>query len=151
MNIVIKEIQLNQIDIIKGLWEQLNALHLEDSRFFKDHYSNFTFEQRSKNFAKKNRYNILINVIYNNETPIGYCICTKIKGTGEIDSLFIEDQYRRSGYGRILVKKSLEWFKQHNCNQVEVSVAEGHESVLKFYQKFEFYPRKTILSLRETL
>ncbi|OHD12126.1 MAG: hypothetical protein A2086_10825 [Spirochaetes bacterium GWD1_27_9] len=138
----------NQINKIKSLWNKLNELHLKDSHYFKDHYKEFTFEERCKKFNEIDDNNIRIELITDNEIIVGYCISTIDKSTGEIDSLFIEENYRKYGYGGQLVENSISWLKSKNCNKIMVAVAEGHESVFGFYQKYSFYPRMTYLQMR---
>ena len=84
-----------------------------------------------------------------NDTPVGYCISTVNHTVGEIDSLFVEEDYRRHGYGGMLVDHSLSWMKRKGCTTIRVAVADGHESVFGFYQQFGFYPRLTYLQLKE--
>jgi len=151
MNCIFIQIDKSQISIIKPLWEKLNILHLNNSHYFKEYYSNLTFEKRCEKFNKLDNCNVFIEIIKNeiNSIPIGYCVSTKGKSVGEIDSLFIEEEYRKYGYGQKLVENSLKWFKENNCNKIMVAVAEGHESVFRFYEKFGFYPKMTYLQLKE--
>jgi GNAT superfamily N-acetyltransferase len=141
----------NQINRIKSLWNKLNEMHLKDSHYFKDHYKKFTFEERCKKFDEIEDNNIRIELIIDaNEVIVGYCISTIDKSMGEIDSLFfIEENYRKYGYGSQLVENSINWLKSRNCNKIMVAVAEGHESVFGFYQKFGFYPRMTYLQMKD--
>ncbi|MBN2626165.1 MAG: GNAT family N-acetyltransferase [Spirochaetales bacterium] len=145
----IKAVDKSEIHIIKPLWEKLNEIHQEDSIHFKDHFANFTFEKRCKDLVAKNSEDIQINVLYDEERPVGYCISTVKGNRGEIESLFIEKQYRKLGYGDDLVERGISWLKSNNCERIEVSVASGHESVFGFYKKFGFYPSMTTLRLKE--
>ncbi len=142
-------VEKNRIYKIKDLWEQLNEIHLRDSHFFKDHYETFTFENRCRKFEDIPEDHIRIEIIEDRDRVIGYCISTMEKGIGEIDSLFIEKEYRKSGYGSKLVENSVSWLKTGGCERIVVPIAEGHESVFGFYQKFRFYPRMTYLQMIE--
>lgn len=148
VNCEILVIGKKQINSIKTLWEKLNEIHLKDSTHFKDHYRYFTFEERCEKFDEIKNSNIRIEVIIDNNKTVGYCISTIEKNTGEIDSLFIEQEYRKFGFGRQLVENSIKWLKANECKKIMVSVAEGHESVFDFYRKFEFYQRMTYLQLK---
>ncbi len=149
MNCEFKVIEKIKIGEIKALWEKLNEIHLKDSKFFKGHYKSFTFEKRCEKFDELDSGNIRIELIVNNNTPVGYCISTIEKNVGEIDSLFIDQEYRKYGYGGKLVENSINWLKANNCTKIMVAVAEGHESVFKFYSKYGFFPRITYLQLKE--
>ena len=149
MNLRIETIKSDQIDIIKNLWEQLNTLQLQKSKFFKEHFKTYTFEEKCRNFPEKTSNEIQIDVIYDNKKAVGYCISIISNKTGEIDSLFIAEEYRKYGYGKIIVEKSIRWFEMNNCEIIHVSVSEGNESVFDFYENFGFYPRFTYLTLRK--
>ncbi|HOJ64489.1 MAG TPA: GNAT family N-acetyltransferase [Spirochaetota bacterium] len=149
MIINFKIIGKNQLNMIKELWEKLNKIHLTDSKYFKDHYEKFTFEKRCEKFNLIDDNKIRIEVIENQRKFIGYCISTIENDNGEIDSLFVEDKYRKSGYGSQLLENAVKWLKYNNCKKIMVSVAEGHESVIEFYMKHKFYPRLTYLYLKE--
>jgi len=136
---------------IRPLWEQLNQIHLTESSSFKEHYRGFTFEKRCEKFRSLPAEDIFIEGMYtpDSDTLVGYCIATAEKETGEIDSLYIEVPYRGSGYGSQLVTDCVEWLKNKGCTTIRVAVAQGHETVFPFYQKNGFYPRMTILQLKE--
>jgi len=151
LNLRIETIKPNQIDLIKNLWEQLNDHHLQNSNFFKEHFKTYSFKDKCKDFPGKPSNEILINVIYNDKQIVGYCISTIKNRVGEIDSLFIDDEYRKYGCGKIIVEKSIHWFEMNNCEKIHLSVAEGNESVFGFYKQFGFYPRFTTLILRKPL
>lgn len=142
----IKEINKSEIHIIKGLWEKLNKIHLHDSIHFKDHFETFTFEKRCKKLISKDSNNIKIDVLFNEQLPVGYCISTIDDETGEIESLYVEEQFRKLGYGSKLVEQGIFWLEANQCKNIDVSVAAGHESVFNFYKRFGFQPR--MISLR---
>jgi ribosomal protein S18 acetylase RimI-like enzyme len=149
LNLEIETIELSQISRIKNLWERLNKVHLEDSTYFKDHYANLSFDERCENFSTKSSNEIQIDLLADNDKTVGYCISTINNNIGEIDSLFIADKYRKSGYGKRLVERCMDCFGLNNCEKIQVSVAEGHESVFGFYEQFGFYPRLTYLMQRK--
>jgi ribosomal protein S18 acetylase RimI-like enzyme len=149
MNCTFSLLNKNQIHNIQELWEKLNETHLIDSIHFKDHYKSFTFNQRCDKFNHIPEDNIRIEILQDKDIYVGYCISTIDNITGEIDSLFIEPNYRKYGFGSELVKNSMNWFKINKCRKIIVAVAAGHESVFAFYQKFNFYPRTTYLELKE--
>jgi diamine N-acetyltransferase len=149
MIIKFSTINKNQLNLIKQLWEKLNIIHLNDSKYFKDHYETFTFEKRCEKFNLIDDNNIRIEIIEDQGEILGYCISTIENDNGEIDSIFVEDGYRKYGYGGQLLENGIKWLKYNNCKQIVVSVAEGHESVFEFYKKHNFYPRLTYLYLKD--
>lgn len=136
------------LDLVKPLWEKLNKHHENNSNFFPEKYKKQTFETRKGKFLSDNNLDILIDLIKDNDKNIyiGYCISTiNREMMGEIDSLFIEKEYREFGLGDSLMKRALSWLDRKNVKTKTIAVAEGNESVLEFYKKYGFYKRRMIL------
>ena len=149
MNYTFRIIEKNEILIIKELWKKLNEIHLKNSHYFKEHYETFTFEKRCEKFDMINSENIRIEIIEDDKTTIGYCISTIQKSTGEIDSIYVKEEYRGTGLGSSLIDHSLNWFHTKKCDKIIIAVAEGNESAYPFYKKFDFYPRLTYLQQKK--
>ena len=136
------------IDLIKPLWEGLNAHHLVRSPNFRGHYEQMTFEARKKDLLKKERLQIILAIMDRN--PVGYCICTiSSEGDGEIDSIYVEDGYRRSGIGEELMTRAIAWLDAGGAKKKIVAVAAGNEAAIPFYESFGFVPRMTVLQMTE--
>ena len=135
----IKAINRDQIDTIKALWDALNAHHLLMSRDFKPFYKSFTFEKGIETLRKRDR--LIIYVAYEGNEPIGYCIASVDDMVGEIDSIYIQKQYRRAGIGSELITQTLQWFEDQECETICVGIAQGNETALDFYRKFSFVER----------
>lgn len=150
MDFVFRDINVDELDLIKSLWEKLNQLHMQDSIYFKEHYKTNTFEKRCKKFWQKDKKDIKIEIVEDEDAVIiGYCISTLEKAKGEIESLFIEEKFRKNRLGNMLISNAIKWLKERRCNTILVSVADGHEDVFDFYMKNGFYPRLTYLELKE--
>ena len=141
------ELGPESIDLIKPLWEQLNQHHLIRSPDFRQHYEQMTFEARKTDLLKKERLCIILAL--SDRARIGYCVCTIAGETGEIDSIFVEDTYRRSGIGEQLMNRALAWLKAGGAKKKIVGVAAGNETAIPFYESFGFLPRMTVLQLVE--
>jgi diamine N-acetyltransferase len=128
---------------IKPFWEKLNGMHRLESVYFKDFFEVFSFEKRISKFKETPDQRLRIEVARTLDgVCAGYCIATISPGqVGEIDSLFIEENYRGMGAGDALVRRGLEWMESRRCRRIVVGVACGHESVLPYYRRFGFYPR----------
>ena len=72
-----------------------------------------TFELRKKELLEKSSNGITrIDIAKNGNTGvlIGYCVSiVSEKKEGEIESIFIEKDYRRHGIGDDFMKKALDW------------------------------------------
>jgi ribosomal protein S18 acetylase RimI-like enzyme len=142
------ELGPESIDLIRPLWEQLNEHHLVRSRDFRGHYEQMTFEARKNDLLKKEHLHIILAVM--DRTPIGYCVCTiSAEGDGEIDSIFVEDGYRRSGIGEELIRRAIAWLDACGAKKKIVAVAAGNEAAISFYESFGFVPRMTVLQMKE--
>lgn len=134
------------VDLVQPQWEKLNKYHEGKSTYFAKRYKNFTFEVRKEKFIKQNILSVNIDLIKASNKYIGYCITTiNNELTGEIDSLFISEEYRRLGLGDKLMTKALEWLDKNNAKEKLIGVAEGNENVLEFYKKYGFFKRMIIL------
>lgn len=84
-----------------------------------------------------------------NGLDVGYCISTIVETDfgriGEIESVFVESNYRNRGIGRNLMKSALEWMDDRKVDRKILGVVEGNEGVYEFYRRFGFYPKSTKL------
>ena len=148
MNICIVEKDISEIDLIKPLWEQLNTLHNDKSVFFKSEYENFTFENRLESIYKKAQEGIIkVDLLLDKKTGnhIGYCLSSIRDNLGEIESIFIEKEYRKLKLGDKLMKNTLDWFKSYSIKNIQINVAYANDEALPFYERYGFRVRGYIL------
>ncbi len=142
------------LDSISLLWEKLNELHRVRSPHFAGHFTRMTFNTRGKGLLQKTEKGFLrIDIAKDIETGnlIGYCITSVTEDKqGEIESIFVESDYRRQGIGNNLMKKALKWLDSMSISKRIIGVAIGNEEAIHFYAKYGFYPRVTILSSAKT-
>ena len=139
----------NDLDLIQPLWEKLNAHHLTVSKYFKESRAAFTFEMRKKHLMEKSYEGVLrIDLARDAVTKeyVGYCVTSVDKNKqGEIESIYVEKDYRLSGIGDGLMSRALAWLSDVTVKQTVLTVAEGNEGVFAFYRRHDFYPKTTIL------
>ena len=147
MTVTYELLEPGQIHLIEPLWEKLNILHRDDSLHFGDRYRAFTFGKRIEGLLSLPPGNLRIEtVVSESGQRVGYCLSSVDgDGVGELQSLFLEEEYRGRGIGARLTGESLAWMKSRNCRVMQVVVAGGHESVLPFYERFGFFVRRTVL------
>jgi GNAT superfamily N-acetyltransferase len=108
-----------------------------------------TFEIRKQNLLEKSGGGALrIDLARDADTGtlIGYCISTiSAKKQGEIESIYVEPDYRRSGIGDIFMKRALSWMDIMSVNRKILGVGAGNEEVFGFYSRYNFYPRVHVL------
>lgn len=138
------------IELTNDLWRKLTKHHAEKSRYFSETISRRTTEQRNRDLRDKyKRDDIRIDLAHDKATGklAGYCITTiDDNQEGEIQSIFIEDEYRRNGIGDTMMKKAIEWMDRRSVTRKIIAVAFGNEEVFPFYSRYGFYPRATILA-----
>lgn len=139
----------SELDMIKPLWEKLLEYHRDRSQYFSEYYASINFELRKQTLLEKSRDGaIRVDLAIDKERNqlIGYCVST-LSGEkqGEIESIYVEPEYRGSGVGDNLMRKALAWMDINQARKKILSVAQGNESVMGFYRRYKFYPRITIL------
>lgn len=137
------------LDEIRSLWEALNHHHYQVSDNFKAHFGSFTFEARKRVLhqkAKSGRLHLVLAVDRANMRTVGFCISrVEFSGHGEVESLYVLEDYRRGGLGDALMRNALTWMDEMGAHTKTVAVAIGNETTFRFYERFGFYPRKTML------
>jgi diamine N-acetyltransferase len=137
------------IDQVRDMWEELNRYHCECSEHFKEHYLNMTWQKRKLILLKKAISREICAYIAVDESTgrsIGYVISSvNSEKTGEVESIYVKTAYRRMGIGEDLMKSALKWMDQKGADSKQVEVSVGNESAWRFYKRFGFLPRKTLL------
>ncbi len=147
MNIEYSVTDEKGIDIVAPLWKKLNKYHGRLSQNFTSEYSSRTWEIRKKEFLSE-AAELRVDLACDSEFGelVGYCISSITEDSlGEIDSIFVESDYRHCGIGDRLVKNAINWMKNLSVNRIIVQVMIGNEEVHPFYKKYGFQPRVTIM------
>lgn len=136
------------LERIRPLWEELNAFHVDIGKAFSSDLAERSFDTR-KDELIRSAMKIHI-VIASEESDVGYCISTiNSDGMGEIDSLYIKEEYRCKGLGRKMVKLALQWLNDNNVQRKIVVVLEGNNAAIEFYRSLGFLPRNIELQCIE--
>ena len=138
-------LELNKKDIfqIRPMWEKLNEWHGHLSTHFKDHFKTFSFEERIKQIENKKSFAIF--VAQTEQELVGYCITSIESETGEIDSIYVNPEYRQKKIGERLLLKAESWLKSKHVVKYQISVVQGNESVFEFYSRQGYHPKCTVL------
>ena len=137
------------IDTVAPLWEKLNKHHEKISRHFGYDYPDRKWVNRKKELLREaadRKIRIDLARDADNERVVGYCISSiKREGMGEIDSIFVESDYRRNGIGDYLINSALQWLKSRVIKRIIVQVMVGNEESHPFYNRHGFSARTTIM------
>ena len=107
-----KRLKINKLAEIKLLWEELNGIHLNDSIYFKKHYTTYSFEKRNAGWLKLPEKNFHLLIAETKDlVTIGYCVSTiNENGKGEINSLYVKPEFRQHGIGKTMLDESFHPF-----------------------------------------
>ena len=135
------------LERVRPLWQKLSAHHHEHSKDFKEHFEKMTFDIRRESFLQKAKNGDLLVVLASAEgKDVGFCVSTVDEHKiGEVESLYLETNYRKMGIGERLLGDSLKWLDTSKAKRKIIGVAAGNEEVLPFYEKFGFKIRTLIL------
>ena len=143
-----RDVGMDGLDLIQELW-MLLRLHVKSRNTdFNDQMEQLTFQERKEFLIKKSKGgDIRVDLA---ETPdkviIAYCISTlDPEKVGEVDSIFVSQEYRSLGIGDQLMKRSLEWMDEKGAYSKRIMVTAGNQDVLSFYRLYGFRPRSVIL------
>jgi ribosomal protein S18 acetylase RimI-like enzyme len=148
MNICLVEKDITEIELIKPLWEKLNSIHFNKSVHFKSKYEKFTFDRRMESIHKKAQNGIIrIDMLLDSDTGnyIGYCLSSIEDNLGEIESIFIESQYRKFKLGDRLMRSALNWFEFNLVTNIQINVVYANNEALPFYERYGFHIGNYIL------
>ncbi|MBU2514674.1 GNAT family N-acetyltransferase [bacterium] len=141
--IEIVSIVTKEFDRIKPLWEEQKQYHVSISHNFADDRSRTLFEDRKKEIIEGSE-KLRIDIAFDDQqlTDIGYCLSTiDSKNKGEIDSLYLKEEYRRQGLGKKLVQLALDWMSSNKVNKKSIYIIPENSEALCFYRNFGFSPR----------
>ena len=136
------------LDLVEPLWNKLNKHHESNSNNFSDKYKNNSFKLRISKFIENRNIKVNVDLIKDQENNkyTGYCISSLSEDLlGEIDSLFIENDYRGCDLGDELMNRAIEWLNKNCAKSKTIVVIDGNENVLNFYRRYGFYRSKIIL------
>lgn len=88
----------------------------------------------SKNDTKKK----ITIAMDSQENIIGYCLSILKNNIGEIATLYVEEDYRSNGIGKILLGEHLKWIGCNHCHDIFVDVLVENGKGIKFYQEMGF-------------
>ena len=137
------------LDAIQPLWEGLRDHHAAKAPEFADSIREKPFEKREKELQQKasnGQLKVFLATDAIEGILAGYCIASVSgEGEGEIDSIFIEENYRRREIGDRLMQSAIAWLETQAPGRITVQVLAGNEDVFEFYRRFGFSLRTHVL------
>ena len=149
MDIEFVEGNQSLLDWISPLWTKLNAHHRRKTRHFVAYYSQLTFQKRKAALLAKAQDGMMrvdLVKLKDGDDYIAYSVTTiSAAREGEIESIYVDEAYRKNGIGEALMQRALVWLDRHRIKVRRVSVAAGNEDALDFYARYGFYTKLTTL------
>jgi GNAT superfamily N-acetyltransferase len=138
---------LEHLETIRPLWQALNRHHQSISPHFEQEFAFYMFEQRVAKLRQAYAdQDIHLDIAWLGERPVAYLISAISRaGIGELESIYVEAEFRGQGIGDQLMKRGLAWLQTKNPVSIEVKVAVGNEDAYPFYARYGFYPRLVTL------
>jgi ribosomal protein S18 acetylase RimI-like enzyme len=137
------------LDKARELWEKLNQLHATSSPNFEGHYTGQTWiKRRGEIYSRSRKAGIRVELAYagSDRRLVGFCIAYVTKeNEGELDSIYVEEEFRNTGMGDRFMIAALNWFRYQGASRVKIAVETGNEEVIHFYQRHGFSPRAIVL------
>lgn len=136
---MIETISIDQLGQIEPLWVRLNSLHRDLDETCGKPRRDTTWEQRYRQFLEKAQGKCLIQIVKSEFEAAGYCF-TSIdhENKGEIDSIFLDPEWRGRGLGKELMQNALDWLKKEGCEEIKLSVHPGNTEAIAFYRSLGF-------------
>lgn len=150
MEVMEKQITLDQIELLRQPLEKLHNYHNSKSTYFSGDYPRITFEERIEEYRKNTKYGeYRIELLLDSSTKniIAFSIVYGKKVNGKIEVLYVDEGYRRNNLGAKLMNNAMDWFREKNIYDIELTVVYGNEAV-SFYEKFGFFPRSIIMGTK---
>ncbi len=130
------------LDRVEPLWLELRAHHAAASVRFGEQLRSTSFADRRVGLIARAQLGLLVVLAIVDGIDVGYVVSSvSADRHGDIDSLFVRSDHRRSGIGESLVRQSLDWFESRSITSISVEVLVGNEAALPFYERLGFYPR----------
>lgn len=144
---------LELLDAVGPLWEQLNEHHGRRSPHFADEFGERTFADRKTDLLEKaSRSTVRVDLARATVAArfVGYCVSSVDREhVGEVDSIYVESEYRGLGIGNVLMERTLSWMDSVGVDSKVIVVAFGNEESFAFYSRYGFFPRHTVLRHRK--
>ena len=141
-----RDINFDEIQLIKNLWEKNREFHINISSSFHFLYRDIVFEDRMKPFENMNQDNLKITIAQENDIVIGYCLSTINDYEGQMNTIHVKEEARGRGIGQKLMERHLKWMKEKECLNISLHVSCENENTIAFYEGFGF--RKNTIEMR---
>lgn len=65
-----------------------------------------------------------------------------------MEKIGVDKNFRRNGYGRILISEIKKKAKKENCNRIELTCWSFNKNAIKFYEKMDMKVQKLTMEMK---
>jgi GNAT superfamily N-acetyltransferase len=134
---------LDNIQLIEKLWLKNAEYHNTSSKYFSTDIQEGIFQKRLESWQHSE--NLKFTIAKEDETIIGYCISSAQKKIGVIESLYVDEKYRKQGIGKALVTIHIKWFESLKCKKYSVTTVYENPIAISFYKAVGLFPKKIVM------
>jgi len=143
MNIEYRIATIKDLAIVQELNNKLFILETEkhDPHLVKD----WPFSDAGTKYFESIVKDGFVIIAFDGKTPIGYLAGAKSKAysysnliVAELDNMFVEQEYRGHGVGKLLFQQFKDWVKAQDISRIKVSAYAKNKSALAFYRSVGF-------------
>ena len=139
------------LDSIEQLWTELRRHHARVSTDFSAWFGERSFSSRKAELLAQASADMRIEFAMTGNTPIGYCVSTlSTDYTGEVDSLFVDPEYRGAGIGSRLMRSGVGWLEERGASPIIIVVVHGNDKALHWYAEMGFAPKTVKMQLQNS-
>jgi diamine N-acetyltransferase len=139
------------LDRVEPLWNQQRDFHFRLAPQWKLGMTREFADRRVALIAKGAAGHFIALASIGNQ-DVGYGISTiDNKGRGELDSLFVDPEFRNQGIGDALMKVTLAWFAERAIEDIAIEAIACNEGAVRFYARYGYQPRSIVMKRPQQL
>jgi len=147
-NFVYEAIELDEIELIRPLWDELRLFTRDMSTHFTRYYEDLDWNERIEKFSDP-AVQTRIDVAREGEggRVVGYALASvSSERVAELGSFYVDAGFRHRGIGERLLEGVVEWMVDQDPKECVILTAYENEAVLPLYERFGFFPRLVMLN-----
>ena len=143
MKIEIKRATAKDLSILQTFNKKLFDLEIDKHDPMLN--ENWTYSKVGENYFKNAINNDFVAIAFADNKPVGYLAgCEKQLSywklkLGELDNMWVEQEYRKHGIGKMLFNDFKAWLKTKGISNIRVTASWENKSAIEFYHKIGFY------------
>lgn len=142
---LIRKAKVKDLEILSKKSLELLKYHQKFDKYFSP---SINAKGLLKSFLKKSIYskNYYLIVAELDKKIVGYALATlsfrppifKHREIGFINDVYVDENFRRKGVGKLFLREMLNWFKDNNINNIELAVHSMNNLGNEFWEKEKF-------------